>query len=557
MPRKKKEQASEQEQPKAQAKTKSEDKKNGLPKPTLLTQYEAMKAKHPDAILLFRVGDFYECIDQDAIKASQILQITLTRSAHTPPLPLAGFPHHALDTYLPKLVRAGMRVAICEQLEDPKQTVKRGGTPTEIITPGQTQNVKETATAAVEKTPKIKEKSTSEISENKAEAKAETKNEPKQQRPPQMVTPNGGKVTHAHAYQGNTNPHNWYFTAKLDGVQLKPQLMTVEDAAKYANKELSVPELMQKYYPTKLMEKVPAEAYVFPNVIEGPEGNMTVHKFNVYKETNQEREDYGKYKFYAKVDDRQMSTLASKEDLNAFFDRVMTPGQLVEKNFGEKLGLASAYQRYVLPDEVKTEQIRISKLNDKNWGISVDLGEKGKTAPKVLSYDDAHSYFHWHSASREQLAQKYLGKEIEHLISGKLSVTNADKTEQQSISSPKGKSSYLDEVKLTDFLKALGQPEPIRKENQILTYNVPYSASDKHYLHVNTANNSWMEVKGEYAYAAGGVRELASDLTKSRDEMALTMYVKGVMDAYSRMNPNKVAVTAEQENEKQGKSLKL
>ena len=105
----------------------------------LMKQYYAVKAKHPDAILLFRVGDFYETFGEDAIRASEILGITLTKRANgsASSVELAGFPFHALDTYLPRLVRAGQRVAICEQLEDPKLTkkiVKRGIT--ELITPG-------------------------------------------------------------------------------------------------------------------------------------------------------------------------------------------------------------------------------------------------------------------------------------------------------------------------------------------------------------------------------------------------------------------------------------
>ena len=105
----------------------------------LMKQYIERKGKHPDAILLFRVGDFYETFSEDAITASEILGITLTRRANGSAqyVELAGFPHHALDTYLPKLVRAGKRVAICEQLEDPKLTkklVKRGIT--ELVTPG-------------------------------------------------------------------------------------------------------------------------------------------------------------------------------------------------------------------------------------------------------------------------------------------------------------------------------------------------------------------------------------------------------------------------------------
>ena len=105
----------------------------------LMKQYIEIKKQHPDAILLFRVGDFYETFSDDAIIASEILGITLTRRANGAAqfVELAGFPHHALDTYLPKLVRAGKRVAICDQLEDPKTTkklVKRGIT--ELVTPG-------------------------------------------------------------------------------------------------------------------------------------------------------------------------------------------------------------------------------------------------------------------------------------------------------------------------------------------------------------------------------------------------------------------------------------
>jgi len=110
----------------------------------LMQQYNAIKAKYPDAILLFRVGDFYETFGEDAIKAARILGIVLTNRANgSSKIELAGFPHHSLDTYLPKLVRSGCRVAICDQLEDPKATkkiVKRGVT--ELVTPGVSYNDK-------------------------------------------------------------------------------------------------------------------------------------------------------------------------------------------------------------------------------------------------------------------------------------------------------------------------------------------------------------------------------------------------------------------------------
>ena len=104
----------------------------------LMKQYNQIKGKYPQALLLFRVGDFYETFGEDAIEAAKILGIVLTaRKNGSSNVELAGFPHHSLEVYLPKLVRAGKRVAICDQLEDPKMTktiVKRGVT--ELVTPG-------------------------------------------------------------------------------------------------------------------------------------------------------------------------------------------------------------------------------------------------------------------------------------------------------------------------------------------------------------------------------------------------------------------------------------
>ncbi len=118
--------------------------KENLPKETpLMKQYNEIKRKYPDACLLFRVGDFYETFGEDAIRASKILGMYLTKrgAGSETETALAGFPHHSINTYLPKLVKAGLRVAICDQLEDPKMTktiVKRGVT--ELVTPGVSMN---------------------------------------------------------------------------------------------------------------------------------------------------------------------------------------------------------------------------------------------------------------------------------------------------------------------------------------------------------------------------------------------------------------------------------
>lgn len=119
--------------------------KTAISETPMMQQHRAIKQKYPDAVLLFRVGDFYETFGQDAVIASQVLGITLTKrnNGAAASLDLAGFPHHALDTYLHKLVKAGYRVAICDQLEDPKLAkgvVKRGVT--DMITPGTTVNDK-------------------------------------------------------------------------------------------------------------------------------------------------------------------------------------------------------------------------------------------------------------------------------------------------------------------------------------------------------------------------------------------------------------------------------
>lgn len=256
--------------------------------------------------------------------------------------------------------------------------------------------------------------------ESKAEAAKGKKTEGKQERKPrepQMVTANGEKVTHGHAYQGKDNSENWYFTAKIDGKQFKPQKMSTDDLAAYQKKEMGVPQLMERYFPTKIIPKVSEEAFKLPKPIDSPEGTVSIDKFNVYKEKDEQRPDYGKYKFYAQVGDAKMSAVASHQDLNAYFDRVATPTQLVEKNFGERLHLKSAYEKYQLPDGVDASGVRVAKDRDDNkWKVSVDMGDKGRTSKHEISFDDGYSLFKTKTATREQIAAKYLTPEIQGLL---------------------------------------------------------------------------------------------------------------------------------------------
>ena len=376
---------------KSEAKTEVKAKSESIGKSEktlpLAEQFKSLKEKHPDAMLLFRKGDFYETVNEDAKKASEILGITLTKPQDkSKGEQLAGFPHHALDTYLPKLIRAGVRIAIVDELT-PKVIEEVGSSKSEAV----------------------KEQSTSKVSIDKATAQPEKTEQGEKHREPQMITVNGGKVTHAHAYQSNRNPEDWFFTAKIDGKELHPQKMSADDVAAYSKKERTVEQLMQTYYPTKLMKQIPAEEYKAANVLSD---GRTIDKMNVYKESNEQSQHFGKWMLYAQVGEQKMSTPLSNHDLNAYFDRVTTPKQLVESNLGQRLHLASHYEQFKLPEGAEIKDIRVSKDADNKWRISADMGERGVTSKKELSFDDGYSLFHTKTATRQQLAAKYLTPEI-------------------------------------------------------------------------------------------------------------------------------------------------
>lgn len=399
----------------------------------VLKQFQDLKEKHPDAMLLFRIDDFYEAYKEDAVKAASILSITLTNRkmpGEEQTVKYTAFPYQALDAYLPKLIRAGARVAICDQLVDPKQKkVEKETAVKEEIHLNQRDMTKKKNEQATQEVPEPAVKNTAEEKPAKSKKTGETASSTTSQeigeqlerkpREPQMITANGEKVTHGHAYQSKVNPEDWYFTAKIDGQQLKPQLMDAADLAAYQKKEVTVPQLMERYYPTKLMPKVAEDAYKMPLSMEGPEGNITVEKFNVYKEKDEQRADFGQYKFFVQVGETRMSALASRQDLDAYFDRVVTPEKLVERNFGERLHLKSAYEKYQLPEGVDKSGVRVAKdRNDHKWKVSVDMGEKGRTSKQEISFDDGYSLFKAKTATREQIAAKYLNTEITGLLAG-------------------------------------------------------------------------------------------------------------------------------------------
>ena len=194
------------------------EKKSNLTNTPLMQQYQEMKKKHPDAVLLFRVGDFYEIFGKDAVTASEILGITLTRrqTGIDSRIELAGFPHHALDTNLPKLVRAGKRVAICEQLEDPKLKKTPKQKVVETVTPNQQ--------------PKVESKP-----ESKSKPESESKPEPSSAEPPKAEPAKEIETDGGPDYTDNPDPR--LFAYNLFG-ELEPigkprrQPKPAEDAPK-------------------------------------------------------------------------------------------------------------------------------------------------------------------------------------------------------------------------------------------------------------------------------------------------------------------------------------
>ena len=398
---------------------------------TPLAVYQRLKSKHPDALILMRNGDFYRSLNEDAQKVSDTLRIPTQKPKFKKDGELmAEFPHHALDVYLPRLIRAGNRVAIADMLEmGKKQTTNQAAQQTKNQTQTDTMEkktekkktkVKEAKVDKAEtaKVDKTKEKAETQKGDKSVEKNAEQSAGQKVHKPrePQMVTVNGEKVSHGHAFQSNQDPNKWYFTARLDGQQLRPQLMKPEDVAAYQKREIGVEALMQTYYPTKLAKKVTPEEYKADNKLSD---GRVIEKMVVYKEHDEQRQDVGKYKLYTQVGEQKMSRTMSKEDLNAYFDRVTTPSKLVEKNFGEQLHLASFYNQFKLEEGVK--DVRIAKDYEGNWSVSAKLADDRTTSKAVLSWHDKQALFTQKTATKEQLAARYLNTEIKEMQQEKVS----------------------------------------------------------------------------------------------------------------------------------------
>lgn len=536
----------------------------------MLKQYDSMKAKHPDAMLLFRSGDFYMIYRDDAVKVSRILDLALTQKAKG--IDMISFSHHALDTYLPKLIRAGERVAICDQLEIPRkekveqtkttkaevsdnakelrddlaskivETVGKNnhhafvlslsdkalkvetskGAQTELakmqvlrgrvtftdsegnklqlrdLKASTIQQLTETLpsiaktylegmkskeafsqpanqsvsphTATTEQqqrfiddikaamgsskmivlpdfgTKKGVVAGTDEdkdISLNRVyawndnvsfagsvsgdDANKRRYSHPENIHPefydyligevkravtPQLITENGQKVTSANMFESPKQEGKYFFYARLDGVGLHPKAVKEADVEAFMKQEISIKDMFAKYYPTKMAKQLSKEDFDNTKLSDGRE----LTTFRVYKQRNEDKPHFGEYLLYAEMGDKRFhATPLTHDQLDMYFDRTQSKGQLAEKVISEQLHLKSAYEKYKLPENIPTPEIRIRKVPEGAWLISANLGDKGQTPEKKLSNNDLYSLFKSKTATKEQLGAKYLMEDIKEL----------------------------------------------------------------------------------------------------------------------------------------------
>jgi DNA mismatch repair protein mutS len=538
----------------------------------MLKQYDSMKAKHPDAMLLFCSGDFYMVYREDAVKASKILNRSLTQKA--PGIDMVSFPHHALDTYLPKLIRAGERVAICDQLEMPrKEKVKQTKTATNTtdakelrdqlaskivetvgknnhhafvlplsdktvnvetakgetielakmqvlrgrvtftdtegnklqlrdLKPNAIQQLTEklptiakdhidglqakeslsqpaqqsvsifssTHTATTEQqqqfiddikaamgsskmvvlpdfgTKKGVVSGTDEdkgISLNRVyawndnvsfagsvpgdDANKRRYYHPENIRPefydylisevkravaPQLITENGQKVTSANMFESPKLEGKYFFYARLDGIGLHPKAVQEADVEAFMKQDISVKDMFAKYYPTKMATQLSKEDFDNTKLSDGRE----LTTFRVYKQRNEGKPHFGEYLLYAEMGDKRFHvTPLTHDQLDMYFDRTQSKGQLAEKVIGEQLHLKSAYEKYKLPENIPTPEVRVRKVPEGSWLISASMGDKGQTPERKLSNNDLYSLFKAKTATKEQLGAKYLMEDIKEL----------------------------------------------------------------------------------------------------------------------------------------------
>lgn len=417
----------------------------------IMRQFYDMKEKYPDTLMLFRVGDFYETYERDAKNASEILGITLTwknaaADFNTYKGAMAAFPFHALDTYLPKLIRAGQRCAICAQLEDPKMTKKQNKTIAEMVSPGiasQEKGIKEAPTApklnnqnnmakkaktveqekkdspkenATQKTAateqKVKEPETSKKetkakeekpAEKKAEAPAEKKEtkaeETKQETPKEKAKlSNGQTLDYASVFpMTHIDDKTYGLKAQVDGVQIGTKKLSDEERGMYFDKKVTPAQLVEAKFEKELKPEVFAQMKEWSQYKIPKEAG--IKEVNTFK-----GKDDGKDLISMKTADDSWKTKAlPKEDAAAIENKVATPKQVAAKNFSDEIAkevkkhnAVTELKKNTLTDDLKADidKIRIFPLkNDgeskqQKMGIQVLFKDGTTTKTKAMEpYD--------------------------------------------------------------------------------------------------------------------------------------------------------------------------
>ncbi|WP_130828400.1 DNA mismatch repair protein MutS [Prevotella rectalis] len=442
----------------------------------IMKRYTSMKEQHPDALLLFRVGDSFKSYNEDAVKASKHLGIEL--SSQQDGTKQVEFPKHELDTYLPMLIKAKERVAIVDQVENilHKQETqsKRQEEDVKLDNHRNPQKSSETIGATSDQQQKFIDDIKAAMGttrmvvlpdfgtqkgvvagtgEDKGislsrvyawndnisfagsvpgdDAQKRRYYHPENIRPefydylvsevkkavaPQLITENGQKVTSANLYESPKQEGKYFFYARLDGVGLHPKAVKPQDVEAFMKQELSVKDMFEKYYPTKIAKQLDKEDFDSLKLSDGNE----LTKFRVYKQRNEEKSHFGEYLLYAEMGNKRFhATPLSHDQLDAYFDKTQSKGQIAEKVIGEQLHLKSAYEKYKLPDNIPIQEVRVRKVPDGNWLISASLGNKGQTPEHKVSSNDLYSLFKSKTATREQLAAKYLTEDIKELSRSK------------------------------------------------------------------------------------------------------------------------------------------
>lgn len=442
----------------------------------IMKRYTSMKEQHPDALLLFRVGDSYKSYNEDAVKASKHLGIEL--SSQQDGTKQVEFPKHELDTYLPMLIKAKERVAIIDQVENilHKQETqsKRQEEDVKLDNHRNPQKSSETIGATSDQQQKFIDDIKAAMGttrmvvlpdfgtqkgvvagtgEDKGislsrvyawndnisfagsvpgdDAQKRRYYHPENIRPefydylvsevkkavaPQLITENGQKVTSANLYESPKQEGKYFFYARLDGVGLHPKAVKEKDVDAFMKNEISVKEMFAKYYPTKMAKQLDKEDFDSLKLSDGNE----LTKFRVYKQRNEEKSHFGEYLLYAEMGNKRFHvTPLSHDQLDAYFDRTQSKGQIAEKVIGEQLHLKSAYEKYKLSENIPVQEVRVRKVPEGDWLISASLGNKGQTPEHKVSNNDLYSLFKSKTATREQLAAKYLTEDIKELSRSK------------------------------------------------------------------------------------------------------------------------------------------